>query len=65
MSLKSEQVRPKVAQSQRFMDQAQLLDGAQGAEPAAGEILILCLRLPSARGAPRASLSRENRAIVS
>jgi hypothetical protein len=44
MSLKSEHVQPKATQLFRFMDGAEHFEGAQNAEPAVGEILILCPR---------------------
>jgi hypothetical protein len=44
MSLKSEHVQPKATQLLRFMDGAEHFEGAQNAEPAVGEILILCPR---------------------
>jgi hypothetical protein len=42
MSLKSEQVLPKAAQPQGLRERAERFDHAGSAEPAAGEILILC-----------------------
>jgi hypothetical protein len=42
MSLKSEQVQPKAARPQGFMDRAEHFDGARRTKPAAGEILIRC-----------------------
>jgi hypothetical protein len=44
MSLASDQVQPETAESQGRVDQQKSFDGARGAEPSAGEILILCPR---------------------
>jgi hypothetical protein len=42
MSIKSEALQSKAGQSQRFIDRVEYFECARNAEPAAGEILILC-----------------------